>query len=61
MIQLILVGGSVPDASLGHVAPFRQIVWKAVINVDPDSENRGFYKAFNESGGKQQLFEMWIP
>ena len=61
LIQLILVGGSVPDASLGHVALFRQIVWKAVINVDPDSENRGFYKAFNVAGGKQQLFEMWIP
>ncbi|XP_065833771.1 uncharacterized protein [Oscarella lobularis] len=49
------------DSSLGHVALFRQIVWKAVINVDPDSENRGFYKAFNVAGGKQQLFEMWIP
>ena len=60
-IQLVLVAGSVPESSLRFVAPFRQVAWRAIVDIDPDSENIGLHKAFNMADGKQKLSEMWTP
>ena len=59
--NFILVCNSPPPQSLQHVSLLRQVVWKAIITLDPDSENTGLYKAFSMSGSMRECFELWMP
>ena len=57
--QFVLVAGRVPPSEIQHVGLVRKVKWHSIIDLDPDSETNGLFRAF--SGEKQSHSEMWTP
>lgn len=60
--QYILVTDAVPSAELECYSSLRGVAWKMILDFDPMSEEKGFYRAFTSKEGQMSnLLSMFTP
>lgn len=60
--QYILVADTVPNAEIGCYSSLRSVAWKMVLDFDPKSEEKGFYREFTTEEGKMSnLVSLFTP
>ena len=60
--QYILITDTVPNADLECYSSLRGVAWKMILDFDPMSEEKGFYREFTSKEGKMSnLISMFSP
>ena len=60
--QYILVADTMPNAEIGCYSSLRSVAWKMVLDFDPKSEEKGFYREFTTEEGKMStLVSLFTP
>ena len=59
--QYILVTDSLPSEDLECFSNFRGVSWKMILDFDPMSEEKGFYREFTSKEGQSNLVSMITP
>lgn len=60
-VQHILMASALPQTQFKHIGTLRKVPWRAIIDLDPNSEESGLYKAFSIEEDRQTLNQMWVP
>lgn len=59
--QYILITDALPAEDLGYFSILRRVSWKMVLDFDPMSEEKGFYREFTSKEGRSNLVSMVTP
>ena len=60
-VQHILIASAVPQSEYKFVGTLRKIPWRSVIDLDPNSEESGLFKAFGREEKNQAQNDLWVP
>lgn len=60
-VQHVLIASTVPHSDFEYIGKLQKVPWRAIIDLDPDSEEKGLYRAFRQDEDQRTLIEPWVP